>query len=257
MARVVAVTAGRASGTMPRATASASVRETTIPRPKSALLRKTTAARTIPKRSRKLPKWLRLTSKSPGARMPLTSEAVSPNCVRAPVAATTPEPWPPTTIVPAKATSRHSVGVGEMIAPIALPCGTDSPVSVAWLISSPSDSRRRRSPGTTSPPRRVTTSPGTRWLAGTNVSTPSLRTRACSGSMARRAAKATSARYSWTMLRPTLMAIRVRMITPSTKSPVTIVSTAATASRMFIPLRSCARAIPQSDRDSAPTSFNP
>ena len=125
--------------------------------------------------------------------------ATFPKYVCAPVAMMTPVAEPLSTLVPRKQMFECSMDetfARESRASV-FSTGSDSPVSVAWMMNRSLAESRRTSPGIMSPADNFTTSPGTSWCRGISFAWPSRRTVAVTLIIALSLAAALSAFVSW------------------------------------------------------------
>ena len=122
-----------------------------------------------------------------------------PNSVLSPVANTTARPVPEATLVPMN--TRFGMlmvaSSSSMIGSAVLRTASDSPVRAMLLVESSYCRTRRASALMLSPSSSTMTSPGTRSVAATMVTSPSRMTLAFDGTSFCSASVAFSARYSW------------------------------------------------------------
>ena len=117
-----------------------------------------------------------------------------PISVSCPVPVTTPRPEPAATVVPEKAMQERSPsGASAATGRVFLSAATDSPVRADSSTRRLAVLNRRRSAGTLSPARSLTTSPGTSWSESTVIQLPSRRTSEAGESISRIAASASAA----------------------------------------------------------------
>ena len=235
--RLTVTMAGIISGAMPTAMASEKSRASMRGRDSATLTMKMNAVSTAATSNKKREKRDRPTSKAVWPCFSARPAAICPKAVRAPVRTTTPRADPWWTIVPMKAHPGWSSAWRSVTGATDLATGIDSPVSTPSSHSSSSTFSKRRSAGTRAPMRSDTTSPGTRSVTGTRLVRPSLRTSASCRILARRAAIATSARYSLKKPRPTLRATITAMITALVPPPVSPDTSAAPSRRIRIGFR--------------------
>jgi hypothetical protein len=229
--------AGIISGAMPTAMARENSSASMSGRDSDTLMMKMNAVRTAATANRKREKRDRPASKAVCPCFSARPDAICPKAVRPPVCTTMPRADPWWTIVPMKAQPGWSCGWRPARGATDLATGIDSPVSTPSSHSSSSTSSRRRSAGTSAPTRSDTTSPGTRSVTGICPARPSRRTSASCRIWPRRAAIATSARYSLKKPRPTLRATITAMISAFVPPPVSPDTRAAPSSRIRIGFR--------------------
>ena len=129
---------------------------------------------------------------------PVSSPALLPTSVPAPVAVTRAEVSPAATTVPSYSMLVRSATSAAAHAAADFATSWDSPVRLDSSASSARASRIRQSAGTASPARRVTTSPGTRRSANTSRSTPPRLTRTGTAVASARRMMARSVPTRWT-----------------------------------------------------------
>ena len=232
IAKVTETAAGRPSGIMPTARATAAVSICATPAPRAMPIAKVTTAST-----RMAPVSFRLRSASlavrgvDSTRTPLTSRCTSPSWVVVPVATTMPVAAPDVTCVPDQAMFRRSAtGVLPGSTASSFTTGIDSPVSTDSSASSSCSSTSRRSAGTLSPASTCTTSPGTSCSDATCTRTPSRVTSACVRAISLSASSADSARDSWTKPTSAFTTTTPTMTDASTTSPSRPATAPATTS---------------------------
>jgi hypothetical protein len=181
-----------------------------------------------------------------------------PNCASAPVAYTTPHPFPALTIVPMNARLTESVSATPcLVGSEDFSAAVDSPVRMLSLHSRPDTSIRRRSAGTTSPTASRTTSPGTKAVTSTVSKSPSRRTTAVWWRLECNCAAVRSARYSLKKPSPTLAKRITPMMTACVRSPRKNDNTAVAAKSTRRALRSCRPSTARALTPCVRTAFGP
>ena len=143
-----------------------------------------------------------------------------PSSVAAPVATTTPPPWPPATSVPEYAIELRSASTtASPTAATSFITGTDSPVSSASSMVRLRKRMSRTSALTRSPASSSSTSPGTICSAAMPMRRPARRTEARGASMPAIAFIAFSARPSWMKPISALMITTAMITVKSDKCP--------------------------------------
>mmetsp|Transcript_47015 Transcript_47015/g.93082 ORF Transcript_47015/g.93082 Transcript_47015/m.93082 type:complete len:252 (-) Transcript_47015:14-769(-) len=178
-----------------------------------------------------------------------TSAAASPISVSSPVLVTTARHSPAFTTNPLRI-SRLSFLPGTLR-------GMDSPVSAEVSTASSSPSTQSQSAGTTIPPLRRNTSPGTMCEEGKVLNAPSRFTDACVFKLARRAFTSPCDLNSSKNPMDALMSKSVKMMVKSSQSSTAPASTAATSIMKGIGPVNCLRIMSRTDATFSGISFVP
>ncbi|CCK00744.1 hypothetical protein BN130_3539 [Cronobacter malonaticus 507] len=186
-ARLELTIIGSISGVSPTATASAkNVASSQSPLVKPLMSSTTGTITSIKRISSQLTLFTPL-SNAVWVRLPTSDFASDPKYVFAPVATTTPQAVPLATLVPIRQilprSSRLAPSSGISSAATPFPCmwpvtsyfstGSDSPLSIAWLMNRSREAISRKSAGIKSPAERYTISPGTSSSTGISRFSPS------------------------------------------------------------------------------------